>query len=129
MLIQSVSKAKSTVVPAKKQKGASTEISIDFLEFDHIRLDVHYIAQEFGYKSTKRPYDYSYFYVGRSCSCIVCRDFKPGIVISKIANELQTRYPEYDVYMKHDRISVYLRGKPTRDIGNKCFKRQLTRVV
>lgn len=105
------------VIPFNATKNQ--EMSIDFLEIDHIRETVKNIGKDFynfrPNKYSKQFYARSTFYIGRGVTVLRFRDFSlaPGpdkCKMNGITRRLAEIYPEYKFYYTIDSITCYLRG-------------------
>lgn len=93
----------------------NTEVTIDFLEMDHIRESVSRCAVAYGFRPTKaqrKPYTYSQFYVGRGITRISFYGL-PTKLGHEILGRLNFIYKEYKSERQFTSngltITVYLR--------------------
>lgn len=97
-----------------------TEVTIDFLEMDHIREAVKKAAKDLGFISTREtrtPYSHSSFYAGRGVTRLSFYGFS-GHIGGKILRRIAKEFPEYftDYNYQYDteanayyNITIYLR--------------------
>ena len=96
------------------KRTESQEITIDFLEIDHIRDEMKKLSKQFKAGRTKQNtniYKYSQFYIGRTVSNIRFSGIKQTGYTTTLAARLKQTFPEYKVYTGFDSITVYLRGE------------------
>lgn len=91
---------------------STTEVSIDFLELDHMRETVKGFIKRI---HTKKAYEYSAFYVGRSVSRFVFSDIKVTNrnQLNRLIAELKNQFSDsnYKYYVIHGTtLIVYVRG-------------------
>lgn len=95
----------------------SQEVTIDFLEIDHIRQSIKDAAKLFGFKPTGRArsfYARSSFYIGRSVSVLRIYNIRDTKLTYRICDYVADQFPEYAFIDEYNAIYVYLRGTNKR---------------